>query len=281
LQPTPLLLEDRIRMFFGVRDAEGISRVGFADLSIDDPRVVLEVSPEPVLDIGEDGCFDENGVVPSAVVAAEGLIYLYYAGYQLGRKVRFSVLGGLATSTDGGRTFSRASSVPVFERTNHERLFRVPHSVRHENGKWKAWYGGGSHFIPGADKTFPVYDIRYVESDHPDRFEKEGSIVLPTENAEYRLGRPYIFSRSASEHYMFYGYSTAEHPYRLGHAFSTDLKVWERRDAETGIEPSESGWDSAMVAYPSVISVRSGVYMFYNGREYGRDGFGVAKLVSW
>src|SRR6185437_2290189 len=104
LQPTPLVLKDRIRVFVGLRDSQGVSRVGAVDLDRNDPAVVLSYSTQPVLDIREDGCFDENGVVPSAVIKHDGVVYLYYAGYQLGAKVRFTVLGGLAISDDGGVT---------------------------------------------------------------------------------------------------------------------------------------------------------------------------------
>lgn len=70
LQPTPLLLRDegRIRVFAGFRTREGVSRVGFVDLSAQNPSRILRVSEKPALDIGVPGAFDENGVVPCAVV---------------------------------------------------------------------------------------------------------------------------------------------------------------------------------------------------------------------
>jgi predicted GH43/DUF377 family glycosyl hydrolase len=279
LQPTPLVLDDRIRVYVGTRDKDGVSRVGFVDLDRKDPRNILGYSKASVLDVGENGCFDESGVVPSAVVNYEGKIYLFYAGYQLGTKVRFSVLGGVAISRDNGYTFSRVKKTPAFERNDEELLFRVPHSVIVKDGKWCAWYGGGSSFQKGKDKTLPLYDIRYVESESPLNFGKAGSVIIKTQGQEYRLGRPYVFSLS-NKHYMFYGYSTESSPYQLGYATSDDLKEWERCDDLVGLEISKSGWDSEMMAYPSVIQLGSKVYMFYNGRNYGREGFGLAELIK-
>ncbi len=129
LQPTPLVFDKKIRFYVGFRDKSGVSRIGFVDVNKDDPREILDVSAKPVLDIGVDGAFDEYGVVPSAVIRVRDEVYMYYAGYQLGKKVRFLVLSGLAISRDGGDTFERYSQVPVFERTQKELLFRVPHSV--------------------------------------------------------------------------------------------------------------------------------------------------------
>ncbi|PML92248.1 hypothetical protein [Vibrio breoganii] len=281
LQPTPIVLKDRVRVFIGSRDDSGTSRIGYVDLSIEDPTKVIGYSNKPVLDIGSDGCFDESGVVPSALVKHEKKLYMYYAGYQLGSKVRFSVLGGLAISEDNGESFIRAKKTPVFERTDTETIFRVPHSVIYSNDTWKAWYGGGSHFISGENKTLPVYDIRYTESNDPMSFSGTGTTLLTTNKDEYRLGRPYFYKRSDSEYYLFYGFSTEANPYNLGFAFSTDAIHWQRRDTEFKLNRTNHDWDNEMTAYPSVFNIKDKVYMLYNGNEYGKYGFGIAVLKQW
>ncbi|MDB4165551.1 hypothetical protein N9816_04605 [Gammaproteobacteria bacterium] len=281
LQPTPLAMGDRIRVFVGSRDASGVSRIGFVDLDKNDPLQILDFSKKPVLDVGCDGSFDESGVVPSAVVRQGSLIYLFYAGYQLGSKVRFSVLGGLAISDDGGATFNRVQSTPVFERTPNETLFRVPHTVLFEDNKWKAWYGGGSKFVHGQVKSLPVYDVRYTESKTPFSFQSEGRSVLTTQGEEYRLGRPFLFKKNHGEYYLFYGFSTEQKPYRLGYATSSDLKNWTRRDASLNLDIDPDDWESEMTAYPAVIASNEKVFMFYNGNGYGQEGFGMAELIKW
>ncbi len=68
LQPTPLIVdEETIRVFVGMRDEKGRSRVGFVDVDAENPKNVLRVSEKPALDLGMPGTFDENGVVPCAV----------------------------------------------------------------------------------------------------------------------------------------------------------------------------------------------------------------------
>lgn len=85
LQPTPYRLDDdTIRVFCGMRDNNGISRVGYVDVAASDPTDVKDISKTPALEIGQPGTFDENGVVPCAVVPRDGGLHLYYAGYQLG-----------------------------------------------------------------------------------------------------------------------------------------------------------------------------------------------------
>ncbi len=35
-----------------------------------------------------------------------------------------------------------------------------------------------------------------------------------------------------------------------------------------------------MIAYPAVVAARTSVYLFDNGNDYGRAGFGYADLVA-
>ena len=69
-----------------------------------------------------------------------------------------------------------------------------------------------------------------------------------------------------------------EDAYRLGYAYSKDLKYWHRKDEETVLDLSKDGWDSKMIAYPYVVQTPYGTYLFYNGNGFGQSGFGYAIL---
>jgi predicted GH43/DUF377 family glycosyl hydrolase len=282
LQPTPYLrtAEGAIRVFVGFRDDDGISRVGFVDVSAEHPSEVLRVSQDPALDIGAPGAFDENGVVPCAVSERNGKLYLFYAGYQLGRKVKFFVFSGLAISDDGGESFRRHSQAPVCDRTDRELFFRVIHTIMFDEKKWKVWYGGGSEFDTEEDRQYPRYNIRYAESPDGIHLSSHFRVCIDMDRDEYRVGRPYVIKNSGI-YRMFYSAGTKEEGYRLAYAESPDGITWTRKDAEVGIAVSNSGWDSRMQAYPAVLSCGDQTYMFYNGNDYGRDGFGYAVLENW
>ena len=165
LQPTPLVLEDKIKIFGGIRDTKGRSRVAFVDVSKDNPSNILQIANEPVLDIGKPGMFDENGVVPTCVLQEGGKVFLYYAGYSLGYNVRFQAFTGLAVCEDSSlERFARIQEYPVTDRAGSEELFRAIHSVLKVDTTYKVWYGAGNRFLQGRRKTLPVYDIRYMES---------------------------------------------------------------------------------------------------------------------
>jgi predicted GH43/DUF377 family glycosyl hydrolase len=280
LQPTPILVDKEvIRVFCGFRDQAGVSRIGYVDLSAREPTRVIAYSRDPVLDIGLPGAFDDNGVVPSAVVASEDDLRLYYAGYQLHTKVRFTVFGGLALSRDSGKTFARFSCVPVMDRTDNEMLFRVPHTVLRDEQGWRIWYGGGSQFEQGAAKTLPVYDIRHTWSADGLSFPQMGQTVIRARPGEYRVGRPFVI-REKGKFRMYFGASTEQDPYKLAYAESDDGLRWVRQDAKLGLELSEGGFDSKMMAYPAIIEAHGRRLMLYNGDAYGEAGFGMAELVQ-
>lgn len=278
LQPTPYLIsEDVIRVYAGFRDEKGVGRIGYVDVDANNPSNILKVSKEPVLNIGQPGCFDDNGVVPCAVVKHDDKLYMYYAGYQVGYHVRMLIFSGLAISEDNGQTFKRYRNVPILERTSEETLFRVIHSAIFENGVWKIYYGAGSSFKQGKRKTLPLYDIKYMESKDGINFLGQGKTILQTQGDEYRVGRPYVIKNN-KDYNMFFCAGTEEITYKLAYAKSRDGIEWNRNDDELGIDFSETKWDSQMMAYPSIIRHKDKTYLFYNGNNYGYEGFGYAQL---
>ena len=74
------------------------------------------------------------------------------------------------------------------------------------------------------------------------------------------------------------GFRSREKGYRIGYASSDDLVHWTRDDALAGIDVSDDGWDSEMVAYPHVFELDGQIFMAYLGNSVGGDGFGLAVL---
>lgn len=280
LQPTPWIKDKKtIRIFAGFRNKQGVGRVGYIDVLASNPSKILKVSQKPVFDIGQPGAFDDNGVIPCAIVQRGKNLYMYYAGYQKAQHVRFLVFSGLAISKDKGNSFSRYSNVPILERSHNEFLFRAVHSILYDKGKWRVWYGAGNHFIQGKGKTLPVYDIRYMESKDGIHFPQKGIVCLPLGPKEHRVGRPYVIKRNGVFE-MYFGYATKTIPYRLTYASSNDGIHWTRNDATLGFTYTKRGFDSKMSAYPAVVTVQGKTYLFYNGNNYGKMGVAYAQLIK-
>lgn len=280
LTPTPILInENTIRVYAGFRDNQGVSRIGYVDVDANNPANVIAVSESPVLDVGEPGTFDDNGVILGDVHRVGERILMYYVGFQLVQRVKFLAFTGLAISNDNGESFKRVSSVPVLDRGENERYISAVHSVIFENGVWKIWYAAGDGWEIIDNKPYPRYNIRYVESSDGITINRKTSMLsIDVQNDEYRIGRPRVY-KVDDVYKMFYTRGTRSGDYIAGYAESTDGVNWVRKDEELGIELSTHGWDSKSLSYPSLISIQDKVYMFYNGNDMGKDGFGYAELI--
>ena len=277
LTPTPLLVdEETIRIYAGFRDREGACRIGFVDLDAADSLKIKRVSESPVLDIGEPGSFDDNGVILGDVIRHDRTILMDYVGFQLVRKVKFLAFTGLAISTDGEH-FERVGKVPVLDRADGARFIRAVHSVMMENGKWRVWFAAGDGWEILGGKPFPRYNIRCLEADSATELRGNGRLCIDVRGDEYRIGRPRVY-RIGGRYVMFYTRGTTQGGYLAGMAVSDDGLTWTRRDEDIGIGLSDSGWDSRHLCYPALIEHGGRVLMFYNGNDMGKEGVGCAEL---
>jgi predicted GH43/DUF377 family glycosyl hydrolase len=281
IPPTPHVLGDGLlRVYAAFCDEHTVGRVGYVDVRLDRPSEIVRVSARPVLDVGEPGAFDDNGVVPTCVVPVGDELYLYYTGYRLEADVPYSQLLGLAISRDGGESFERHSSVPVLEPSDGERTTRASAHVVRDGAGFTMYYSGGSGWVDHAGRRLPVYTIRRLES--PDGFAwgPAGRVCIDLASEdEHAIARPWLLPPVAGRQRMLYSYRALSHDYRIGLAVSGDDGLtWERRDDEAGIAPSGQGWDSDAVAYGATVRHGATTYLLYCGNDRGRTGFGYAEL---
>ena len=281
--PTPVWLKDgTLRVFLQHRDQHGIGRVGYVDLDPTNPRKILQVSSKPVLDIGEPGTFDENGVLATSIVATPGgELFMYYVGFELGTKIRYRLMTGLAISSDGGHTFRRYSRVPILERSDSELFFRGGPFCLHDRGRFRMWYVAGSAWQSIRGKEMPVYDIHYIESPDGLAWPTSGRKCLDYQSdREHGFGRPYVV-KNETKLELYLSVRTLEEGYQLAYAESSDDGAsWSRHDRKLGLERSVTGWDSETNEYAAVIRCEKEEYLFYNGNNFGETGFGVARRIQ-
>lgn len=273
--PTVDVLGDALRVYFTALDDERFGRTGYVDLDADDPTRVLHESPDPVLDLGEPGSFDDSGANAISVVGDGPRKHLYYQGWQRTERVPFLVFTGLAT--DDGRGFEKRSRTPILDRIEGDRYLRGgPFVARHE-GAFRMWYASARRWVRDAHGLHYDVVIRHAVSQDGVRWEAdERPCVVPDPPDEYAVGRPSVLIEDGA-YRMWYSVRSFSRPYRIGYAESSDGVRWERRDAEVGIERSAAGWDSEMICYPQVVRVRDRLLMFYNGNRHGSTGFGYAE----
>jgi hypothetical protein len=280
--PVPLLIKDDVfKIFFASYDASGIGRVFSLKIDIKKPKEIFELVKKPILDLGSLGFFDDNGIIPSSILKTKDKVYLYTIGFSVKNKIIFDASSGLAISENNGNDFKRLDG-PIIEKSIYDPCFSASPYVMYDAGIFKMWYVSCIKWEKFADDSFKhYYNIKYKESDDGVHWEVKSKVAIDfQDNYEYAISRPTVMKDGPSDYKMWYSYRAQKNTdtYRIGYAESKDGIKWIRKDKESGIDVSESGWDSEMICYPYVFDHKEKRYMFYNGNHYGSTGFGLAVL---
>lgn len=279
---APIVIEDKLRIYFSSRPKPNMTLPFYADFDLDNFKL-LHLNTDPILKLGKPGTFDEHGIMPSCVIKNNSDIYLYYSGWQQSVGVPYNNYTGLAISNDNGNTFRKYSDAPILDRNNSELYSATSPYVLKEKGLWHTWYSSGTGWHEENGKLEHTYDLKYAYSKDGKKWHQEGKIGIKSYNEHEALCKPAIIKLD-NIFFMWFsyrgskGFRDGSDSYRIGMAYSDDLINWERDDKASGIEISENGWDSKMIAYPSIIKIKNDYYMFYNGNSFGKYGFGYAVL---
>jgi len=276
--PTPIVLADRIRVYFSSCDADLRGRIFAVDLSLDHPHAVIHFDPAPVLDLGTMGCFDADGVNPCHLEIFDGVWRLYYVGWQrLSQDVPYTLLAGLALSEDFGKTFVRWKTEPVLPATPDERYFRTAPFVQRVDNGFQMLYIGGNRFVPSpSGKLLPRYAIRRswsADGIHwPDPTE---DVLLPDEaHGEIGFGRPRIETLPGQAPALMVSVRTEQ-------AYTLMMCPWDEGPVDRSrfvevVDAAGHAWASEMTCFGATCQVEDRALLFYNGNGFGRTGFGLA-----
>lgn len=275
--PVPLGLYGNIyRIFFSTRNQENQNQTGYIDIDLNEPQNILNISKRPVFDLGQLGTFDCDGVYMTSIVENENKLYGYYGGWNAGKKNLFYSKIGLAISEDNGKSFQRFSKAPILGIDDIDPLSTMAPFVLKENQGWRMWYASASKFYYHSGKLKSLYSIKYASSEDGINWLKSDIVSIPLGNEDSNIARACVLKTSQNYMAWYPVVSKKTNQYRIGYAESSDGINFERKDDLAGINKSNEGWDSNAITYPNVIRHKEKLYMFYNGNEFGKDGFGLA-----
>jgi len=290
--PSVLIFDKFIRVYFSCRpssDENGqyVSYSAFVDLNRSNLSEIVNLASKPILELGNKGTFDEFGTYPTSVIKMNDEIFAYYGGWTRCESVPFNVAIGLAVSGDNGETFNKLGDGPILAYSIDEPFILSGPKIRKFNGIFYLYYIAGKKWVLDGNKPEPVYRIRMALSRDGINWTKHGKDLIETklEENEAQASPDVFYFRDKYHMFFCYRYSTKfrgkEKGYRIGYAYSVDLKNWIRDDSKAGIDVSIEGWDSEMVAYPHVFELDGKVFMLYLGNQVGRYGFGLAELTNY
>ena len=289
--PSALVLGACVRVYFACRpaaDSNGqfVSYLAYVDFKRDNLLERVNISRERILPLGERGTFDEFGTNPASVILNGDDVWVYYAGWTRCESVPFNAAIGVAISRDNGNTFARVGNGPVLSYSSDEPFVLGSPRIRKFNETMHLWYVAGKKWIKGEGRPEPVYKIRMATSTDGIRWKKHGADLIESILGEDECqASPDVFFSSGKYHMFFsyryaLGFKDKGRGYRIGYAWSSDLRTWKRDDAKAGIEISAEGWDSETISYPHVFELDGSIYMYYQGNQVGKGGFGLARLEA-
>ena len=280
--PTPVIYDDFIRVFISSWDKLQVGRLGYIDVSLNNPTEIRYISHSPSLNIGDEKSFDHLGITPMSYIKSEEVLYMLYTGWGEHSDYPYTLFTGLAVSDNRGKSFSRIFNTPILGTIKGESTIRTAAWIHYDPTllEYWIWYVGGEDWFYADNKYTPTYDLRLIRSDNLFTWEdKQSTLVMSADitRNEYAIGRPCVL-RENGIYKLFYSSRRYKHGYCLGYAESENGYDWIRKDEELNFPRSDVGWDSKMQCFSYVLPTKYGTYMFYNGNEHGKAGFGVAIL---
>lgn len=281
MTPTPILIENIVRVYFAGRDEKGVSNISFVDFDKNEPTRVLYVHDRPVMEIGKPGMFDDSGTICTCAIQSGDEVFIYYTGYSVSSKVPYRNAVGLGVSKDGGFSFSRAYDGPIVDRTKSEPYFTISPWVIKHGKDWHMWYASATDWLEVEGKLESIYHIKYASSSDGKEWRQENVSCIAPIDLEEANAKPSVLVEGDTLK-MWFTYRGSRDfrdgidSYQLGYAEAPvqNPTSWKRLDKnfQKEIGPRHN-YDLNMQAYPSVICIENKKHLFYNGNGFGIDGF--------
>jgi hypothetical protein len=290
--PQALVFDDFVRIYFCAQkktpNGKYLSYPHYADFNKRFDRV-LRISKTPVVELGRLGEFDEHGIFPIHVLRHQGKIWAYTSGWSRRVSVSIDMGIGLAISEDDGEHFHKyGHGGPIMAASHNEPCLVGDPCVQFLNGMFHMWYIFGTVWERPAEgaNAERFYKIAHATSMDGVNWVRDGKAIIADKGDHECQALPTVFY-AGGRHHMYFCYRSAydfrqnkNNSYRLGYAYTDDLLHWHRDDSQSGIDVTEGAWDSDMMCYPNTFVCDEEVYLLYNGNEFGKHGFGLAKLTG-
>jgi hypothetical protein len=244
--PQALVFDDFVRIYFSTREKDNtgkfLSHISYVDFD-KSFKEIRNVSKETVIPLGDLGCFDEHGIFPMNIVRDKKRILAYTTGWNRKVSVSADASIGLAISEDEGLTFRKVGNGPILSACLNEPFLVCDAFVSTFNNSYHMWYIYGTKWFEDKNEDEPqrVYKIAYAKSSDAVEWERDSRQIIDdklNENECQALPTVVFFN---NRYHMFFCYREAtgfrkikERGYRIGYAYSEDLKSWTRDDENVG-----------------------------------------------
>lgn len=281
IDPIPLLC-GRYRVYFASRDENGRSRIGSALFCPKSLNVQLE-QDLPCLDLGETGSFDDAGVMPACVVNTPKGSKLLFIGWMERKSVPFQNAIGLASINRENGLLTRDYLGPVISTSANEPYFTGTIHVINSGSLFLGYYLSCVGWIEHNGNFEPRYDLKIATSKDLINWQRLPHPALALESQTQGGYASATIVRLSEGYLMFYCMRDAKdyrtdpkHSYKIYTATSTDALNW--RKARVPVFSKLPKFAENMSCYPQSLISNNRIFLFYNGNNFGRSGFGCSSI---
>lgn len=278
--PTVLKISnDSFRIFFSTRDYLNRSHTTFVDLNMANwlpGEKLIHNQSNPSFSPGKIGHFDDCGVSVTTFIKMDSKLFAYYLGWTIKKTTPLSNEIGIAY-VDKNYNFHRIQNLPVYGRTEIEPLtFGYPTIFKYKQ-KTSLYYDAIDEWDENNLKMYKSY-LRQAYLSINSGWTLENKQLIKLNLLERAITRPSLFTYK-NKLIMVYSLDINGN-YTLA---ASELNKENKWISIKKFEFIASGkeWDNNSICYPCTFKFNKEVYMLYNGNQYGKTGFGIAKLISF
>ena len=173
---------------------------------------------------------------------------------------------------------------PILDRGPHDPDWVSQPCVLKEDHRWRMWYVSCQKVEQIHGRPEPFRLIKYAESEDGIYWHRTEQICIDFSERVDAIGRPCIWKEDG-RYIMLHsdrraqGYrDNPENSYRIRASQSDDGVEWKSIEV-SGLERSETGWDSVMNEYCATYLHDGQGHLLYNGNGFGASGFGYGVLA--
>lgn len=292
--PQTIVFNDFVRIYFSTRkrdeNGEYISLIAFIDMN-HELTEIINFSKKEVIGLGSLGTFDEHGIFPIHPFRDGETIYAFTNGWSRRKSVPVETSIGLAKSENNGETFVRLGNGPILTSSLHEPFLVGDGFVLKVDSMYYMWYIYANKWLEKTEHepVARIYKITYATSTDLTNWKRNSCPIIPDILNENECQALPTVLKIGDTFHMYFCFREAtdfrtnpSRSYKIGYAYSKDLKSWIRDDKLGGVmvASEKNEWDSEMQCYPHLFEIKNQVYLLINGNEFGKNGFGLMKLIN-
>lgn len=280
LVPTPLVIAPNVvAIYSSFIDNDFRGRIGRVDIRIDNGHPeVLNVSQNPILDLGIAGSYSQYGVGMGAFWPNELNGDLFFVAFDRPPGFKFKAFTGKARFNSSSQRYEHVSDKPKFGPELGGKTIVGVHDIFMHQGLVHVLVSIGSGFEQINGKEFPQYQIHLASGTDLEHLEISEKPIIEAKTPTYRIGRPRMTITTTGFEILVTA-GKLDGSYLPEVYYSQDLVSWTRGSVNSFVSKQIIDFDDLHQCYLSRFTLNGEEWIVYNGNNMGIKGFGLAKGV--